>query len=71
MAFIGNVQDTQYTASIGPLPKTGEPMAASLVKGAAAGALVAVLINPPLGLLTAVGVAAVSRKKKGAAAGGW
>lgn len=73
MAFIGEIApvEQQYSAPIGPLPVTGEPMAASLVKGAMVGLPLAIIVSPPLGLLAAVGVVAVSRRKKGAAAGGW
>ena len=73
MAFVGEIApvEQQYSAPIGPMPVTGEPMAASLVKGAMVGLPIAIVVNPPLGLLAAVGVVAVSRRKKGAAAGGW
>ena len=73
MAFVGEIApvEQQYSAPIGPLPVTGEPMAASLMKGAMVGLPIAIVISPPLGLLAAAGVVAVSRRKKGAAAGGW
>lgn len=73
MAFVGEIApvEQQYSAPIGPMPVTGEPMAASLVKGAMVGLPIAIIVSPPLGLLAAAGVVAVSRRKKGAAAGGW
>jgi hypothetical protein len=73
MAFVGEIApvEQQYSAPIGPMPVTGEPMAASLVKGAIVGLPIAIVVSPPLGLLAAAGVVAVSRRKKGAAAGGW
>ena len=73
MAFVGEIApvEQQYSAPIGPLPVTGEPMAASLMKGAMVGLPIAIIVSPPLGLLAAAGVVAVSRRKKGAAAGGW
>ena len=74
MAFVGEaitVVEEKYDAPIGPMPVTGEPMAASLVKGAIVGLPLAIIVSPPVGLLAAVGVVAVSRRKKGAAAGGW
>ena len=73
MAFVGEIApvEQQYSAPIGPLPVTGEPMAASLMKGAMVGLPISIVISPPLGLLAAAGVVAVSRRKKGAAAGGW
>lgn len=73
MAFVGEIApvEQQYSAPIGPMPVTGEPMAASLVKGAIIGLPIAIVVSPPLGLLAAAGVVAVSRRKKGAAAGGW
>ena len=73
MAFVGEIApvEQQYSAPIGPLPVTGEPMAASLMKGAMVGLPIAIIVSPPLGLLAAAGVVAVSRRKKGTAAGGW
>lgn len=73
MAFVGEIApvEQQYSAPIGPMPMTGEPMAASLMKGAIVGLPIAIIVSPPLGLLAAAGVVAVSRRKKGAAAGGW
>lgn len=74
MAFVGETITTveeKYSGPIGPTPVTGEPMAASLIKGAMVGVPIAIVVSPPLGLLAAAGVVAVSRRKKGAAAGGW
>ena len=61
MAFVGATPTIQYDAPIGPLPKTGEPMAAKLTIGVASIAA-ATVAHPLLGLLVAGLVIAGTKK---------
>lgn len=73
MAFVGQAPQAtiQYNAPIGPMPTTGDPLPAKMILATAGAVVVATAINPALGLITALGVAAVaSKRKKGQSAGG-
>lgn len=74
MAFIGEIQTVaeKYSAPIGPLPVTGEPMEADLVTSAAVGLVAAVVINPIVGAGAFVtwAMAGPKKRKKSEKAGG-
>lgn len=61
MAFLGNVQ---YTAPIGPMPKTGEPMDADVITSALIGIAAATVVNPIVGVAAFTSWMAFGPKKK-------
>jgi hypothetical protein len=69
MAFLGEDPNVQYTAPIGPLPETGDPMSSSLVVPAVVGVATAVIAGPLVGLAVFGGSWFMSKKKREIAGG--
>jgi len=73
MAFLGDITTVaeKYSAPIGPMPVTGEPMEADLVTSAAVGIVTAAVINPIVGAGAFAAWVLAGPKKPKKKAGGW
>lgn len=66
MAFLGQIPKAtiQYTAAIGPIPGTGEPMESDVITSALVGVVAATVINPIVGVAAFTSWMAFGPKKK-------